>query len=288
MSDRTRVMGILNVTPDSFSDGGLVPTVDAAIARGFELVAQGADIVDVGGESTRPGATPVHPEEEQRRVIDVVRELVAGGVQVSVDTMHASTTAVVARSGVHFINDVSGGTYDPEMLTAVAESSATYIISHWRGVPDPRQQRSSYADVVTEVRDALRARTDEALAAGIDRGRIVIDPGLGFDKTGNQCWTLLARLDVLNALGYPVLIGASRKRMLVDVMQRLDERLPARRSHGTDAPRTAADRDLMTAVVSALAARSGVWGVRVHDVPATVEALAITEAWNVAWREHQA
>ncbi|QAB17024.1 dihydropteroate synthase [Leucobacter muris] len=274
MSAPTLVMGVLNVTPDSFSDGGRFAAAETAIARGRELFSQGAAIVDIGGESTRPGATPVPVDEEQRRVLPVVRALAAEGLETSIDTIHAETALAAVAAGAGSINDVSGGAHDPAMLDAAAlasaEHGARFIIGHWRGIPDPAHQRSDYADVVAEVRDALAVRAEAAIAAGVDRGRIVLDPGLGFDKTGEQCWRLLANLDQLTALGHPVLIGASRKRMIAEALAR----------SGVEADPAA--RDLATSVVTALAAGSGAWGVRVHDVAGSVQALAVAGAWEAA------
>ncbi|WP_010154658.1 dihydropteroate synthase, partial [Leucobacter chromiiresistens] len=215
---RPVVMGVLNVTPDSFSDGGAYAEHDAAIAHGVELARLGADLVDVGGESTRPGAAPVRSSDEQERVIPVIRALASRSIGVSVDTLHADTARAAVAAGARWINDVSGGLHDPEMLAAAADASrrgaAGLIIGHWRGVPDPAHLRSDYADVVSDVTRALAERASAAVAAGVDPGRIVLDPGLGFDKTGAQGWQLLAGLDEVRALGFPVLIGASRKRML--------------------------------------------------------------------------
>lgn len=266
---RTLVMGVLNVTPDSFSDGGEYLDATDALDRARELLEQGADIIDVGGESTRPGAAPVSLEEEQRRVLPVIQALAAEGVTVSVDTLHAATAAAAVAAGAHYVNDVSGGLHDSAMLDTVAKLSGEHgtrlIIGHWRGVPDPAHSRSDYGDVVSEVRDALAERAERAVAAGIDPSRIVLDPGLGFDKTAAQGWQLLAHLEQLTALGYPVLVGASRKRMLAETLGGRDE---------------TATRDLATAVVSSLVARSGAWGVRVHDVASTSAALAVTRAFE--------
>ena len=276
-------MGVLNVTPDSFSDGGKWDTAAAAIARGRELAAQGADIVDVGGESTRPGAQPVSVADELARVSEVVAALSGEGVAVSIDTIHAETARAAVEAGARFINDVSGGLHDPAMLAVAAAASRDrgvgFIAGHWRGIPDPGHERSSYSDVVVEVRNALAARASAALAVGISREHLIIDPGLGFDKTGPQCWELLGRLDELLALGLPVLVGASRKRMIADALAPLPaaaRRAPA----GADERDDWHERDLATAVVSALAARAGAWGVRVHDVPGTAQALAVTAAWG--------
>ena len=275
MTSRTCVLGVLNVTPDSFSDGGRFASVDAAIARGSALVAQGADIVDVGGESTRPGATPVVRPEELARTIPVIEALAGRGHRVSIDTLHAETAAQAVRAGARIINDVSGGTHDPAMLRVAADASqdhgVLFVIGHWRGIPDPAHLRSEYDDVVHEVREALAERAHAAVEAGVDPAHIVIDPGLGFDKTGTQGWQLLAHLKDLAETGYPVLVGASRKRMIAEAL------LPA---HDAGLPVAPEDRDLATSVVSALSALAGAWGVRVHDVPSTVQALAIASAWH--------
>ncbi len=280
---RPTVMGVLNVTPDSFSDGGSYAAHDLAIERGLELVAQGADVVDVGGESTRPGATPVSSSEEQARVLPVIRALAEAGATVSVDTLHADTAAAAVAAGARWINDVSGGLHDPAMLAVAADASrhrsVGFIIGHWRGIPDPAHLRSEYGDVVSEVADALAERVRAAIAAGVSPEHLVLDPGLGFDKTGDQGWQLLAALGELNAVGFPVLVGASRKRMLGEAITELatPRREPGEinRSH---------ERDLATAVVSALAADAGAWGVRVHDVVGTRQALAVQAAWSGARR----
>ena len=274
---RPLVLGVLNVTPDSFSDGGVYHATERAIARGHELVAQGADIVDIGGESTRPGATPVSPADEQARVLPVITALTAAGIAVSIDTIHATTAAAAVAAGARYINDVSGGLHDPAMMGVAAEASrdhgVTFIVGHWRGIPDRAHQRSDYADVVAEVRDALAQLAAAARAAGVAAEHLVLDPGLGFDKTGTDGWRLLAQLDQLTSLGYPVLVGASRKRMLAEVLAELAPQAGA-------GPHTGADpRDLATAVVSALAAGAGAWGVRVHDVSGSAQALAVAGAW---------
>lgn len=268
------IWGVLNTTPDSFSDGGHYADVEAAIARAEQLVSQGADVIDVGGESTRPGATPVPRDEELARVIPVIEQLVARGIVVSIDTIHAETAAAAVRAGATYINDVSGGLNDADMLAVAAkagrDSGALFVIGHWRGIPDTTHERSTYADVVTEVRDALEQRANEAIAAGLSRELIVLDPGLGFDKTGEQCWQILGRMNELHELGYPLLIGASRKRMLADVLATVPG--------AANAP---LDRDLATSMVSGLSARAGAWGVRVHDVAGTAQAIAVERAWRV-------
>lgn len=266
---RTLVMGVLNVTPDSFSDGGQWLDRDAAVAHGLELLDQGADLLDVGGESTRPGADEVAPEEEQARVVPVVRALVEAGATVSVDTIHAETARAAVRAGATIVNDVAGGLADPDMLTTVAELGTQYVVGHWRGNPRTMTSLADYDDVVAQVRDELAFRADDALAAGVAPDRIVLDPGLGFAKNGSQNWQILAHLDRFAELGHPVLVGASRKRFLADVVD----------------PRVAADpqaRDVATAAVSALCAREGVWAVRVHDVRATLDAVRVGTAWRAA------
>jgi dihydropteroate synthase len=262
---RMQVMGVLNVTPDSFSDGGLYEGADAAIAHARELVAQGADLIDVGGESTRPGAARVDPAEEQRRVIPVVRALAADGVRVSVDTMNSATAIAAASAGAAVINDVSGGLADPAMADSVAATGLDYVAMHWRGHSDRMADLAHYGDVVTDVRDELAARVQALIAAGVHERRIILDPGLGFAKTAQHNWQLLGRLDELIALGHPVLVGASRKRFLAPLL-------------ADAAPMT--DRDLPTAVISALSARAGAWGVRVHDVAGTRVAIDVVDAWQ--------
>lgn len=258
-----RVMGILNVTPDSFSDGGQFEHVDRAIEHGLELRNQGVDVVDVGGESTRPGAERVPPAQEQARVIPVIEALAAEGVTVSIDTMNAETALAAAKAGASIINDVSGGLADPEMYRTVAATDLLYIAMHWRGHSTEMANLAHYDDVVTDVRTELKDRLAEMMVWGINPERIVLDPGLGFAKTARHNWALLARLDELSSLGYPLLIGASRKRFLGKL-------LPA------DSPTT--DRDLATAVISTIAAQASVWGVRVHDVPSTQVALSVYTA----------
>jgi len=258
-------MGVVNVTPDSFSDGGRWFDADAAIAHGLELVADGADLVDVGGESTRPGAARVEPEEELRRVVPVIRELAARGIRVSVDTMRAATAAAAVEAGAEIINDVSAGLADAAMARIAADSGARYVAMHWRGHSDRMDELAEYRDVAVEVRDELARRVDALVAAGVAHDRLVLDPGLGFAKRGEQNWELLARLDVLAALGLPLLVGASRKRFLGAL---LPEGAPVE------------DRDLPTAVVSALSAQAGAWAVRVHDVRSTRVALDVARAWQ--------
>ncbi|MCM3501295.1 dihydropteroate synthase [Microbacterium sp. P26] len=261
----TLIMGIVNVTPDSFSDGGRYIDPDVAIAHARSLRGQGADLLDIGGESTRPGASRVAPRVEQQRVLPVVEALAAEGAWVSIDTMNASTAAAAARAGARLINDVSGGLADPEMLSAVAGTDAEIALGHWRGPSAEMYARADYADVGREVAAELAERVEAARAAGIDPARIVVDPGIGFGKRGAQNWQTLRALPHLVASGYRVLVGTSRKRFLGDAL-------------GDDAD--LARRDLATATTSVLAARDGAWAVRVHDVPTTRDALAVARAWE--------
>ncbi|TFD33786.1 dihydropteroate synthase [Cryobacterium cryoconiti] len=253
-------MGVLNVTPDSFSDGGKWASTDAAIGHALDLYAQGADLIDVGGESTRPGAGRVAPVEEASRVIPVITELARQGLTISVDTLNASTAAAAAAAGARIINDVSGGLADPLMASVAARSGLTYVAMHWRAHAKEMDDLAVYGDVVAEVRDELSARVDALAAAGLPRERVVLDPGLGFSKLPEHNWALLAHLAAFTDLGLPVMVGASRKRFLAVALP-------------TDAP--LADRDLPSAVVSVLAAQAGAWAVRVHDVAATRTALNV-------------
>ncbi|WP_082909057.1 dihydropteroate synthase [Mycolicibacterium iranicum] len=263
-------MGVVNVTDDSFSDGGLFLDRDRAIAHGVELAAQGAAIVDVGGESTRPGATRIDPEVETSRILPVVKELAQQGITVSIDTMHAAVARTALENGAHIVNDVSGGRADPDMVRVVADSGAPWILMHWRSVGTVRPHDApAYADVVGEVRDELMAGVDAAVAAGVDAAKLIIDPGLGFAKTAQHNWALLHALPEFVATGIPVLVGASRKRFLGALLAG---------PHGE--PRPPAGRETATAVVSALAALNRAWGVRVHDVRASVDALAVVAAWQ--------
>jgi dihydropteroate synthase len=259
------IMGVLNVTPDSFSDGGRWLEHDEAIAHGLDLAAEGADIVDVGGESTRPGAVRVTAEEEQRRVVPVVRELASRGIRISIDTMHATTARAAVEAGAEIINDVSAGLADADMAPVAASTGAWYVAMHWRGHSDRMNDLALYDDVVADVRDELAARVDSLVAAGVEAERIILDPGLGFAKRAEHNWALLAGLGELGRAGHPLLVGASRKRFLGAL-------LPDGASVN--------DRDLPTAVISALCAREGAWGVRVHDVASTRIALAVCRSWQ--------
>jgi dihydropteroate synthase len=271
---RCLVMGVVNVTPDSFSDGGRWYETDAAIAHGLDLIKQGADIVDVGGESTRPGARRVTQEEELRRIGPVVTELVRAGVPVSIDTMRARVAEFALDAGVRLVNDVSGGLADPEMPSLVAAAGVSYVVAHWRGHSHDMYGRAVYTDVVREVRDELSHRVEAAVAAGVDPGHIVVDPGLGFGKRQEHNWPLLASLADIGVLAegtFPVLVGASRKRFLGTLLAGPD---------GTPRP---SDRcDGATVAVTALAAAAGAWCVRVHQVPANADAVRVVAAWRGA------
>jgi dihydropteroate synthase len=265
---RCLVMGVLNVTPDSFSDGGRWLDPGVAIAHGIDLVRSGADVVDVGGESTRPGAQRIEVAEELRRVLPVIRGLTAAGVVVSVDTMRAEVAAAAVEEGAALINDVSGGLADPELLDFVADIDLPYIAMHWRGHSTVMTGLAHYDDVVGEVATELSVRLSAALAAGIDRDRIVLDPGLGFAKESAHNWALLTGLAQLQSLGQPILIGASRKRFLGELLA----------ADGiTPAPE---ERDRATDAISALAATAGVWCVRVHDVAGSAQAVRVARAWE--------
>ena len=263
-----RLMGVVNVTPDSFSDGGRWLAPEAAVAHGLELVAEGADILDIGGESTRPGATRPLVAEELGRVIPVVTELARQGATVSVDTMRAEVAAAAVAAGATVVNDVSGGLADPEMLSTVAATGATYVAMHWRAHADHMRDFAVYdgpGGVVAAVRDELAARAEAALAAGIAPERLVLDPGLGFAKRPEHNWELVRDLGPLHALGYPLLVGASRKSFLGRLLA----------SGGT--PRPVGEREHANTALTVLLAQQGVWCLRVHDVRAARDALSVVE-----------
>ena len=283
--DRTLLMGVLNVTPDSFSDGGRWADPEAAVAHARELIAQGADIIDVGGESTRPGAQRVDVDTEISRVLPVVRALLADGAGgadgtdrtgsagsaiVSVDTIHAATAEAAIDAGAHIINDVSGGLADPAMHGLIARTGVVYVCQHWRGDPETMDRLTDYpGGVVAGVEAELRERLAELDAAGVDRSQVVLDPGLGFAKTHAQSWELLAATSRLIAdLGRPLLVGSSRKRFL---------------AQAAEAEATPVQRDAVTAATTALAAAAGAWAVRVHEVPANRAAVRTASLW----KEHQ-
>jgi dihydropteroate synthase len=265
---RTRVMGVVNVTPDSFSDGGRWATPEAAIEHGRRLVADGADILDIGGESTRPGATRPLLEEELGRVVPVIEELARGGVPVSVDTMRAEVADAALAAGATVVNDVSGGLADPRILAVVAGSDAAYVAMHWRAHSEHMQDFAVYDDpggVVGTVRAELSARVDAVLAAGVDADRLVLDPGLGFAKEARHNWELLRAVDRLVELGFPLLLGASRKRFLGALLAESGQHRPL---DGRE--------DANVALTTYLALR-GIWGVRVHDVRASRDAVRVVE-----------
>ncbi|PNG98325.1 Dihydropteroate synthase 1 [Streptomyces malaysiensis] len=264
-------MGVVNVTPDSFSDGGQWFDTDLAVKHGLDLLAAGADLVDVGGESTRPGAARVDEAEELRRVIPVVRELAAAGAVISVDTMRAAVAERAVQAGARLVNDVSGGGADPAMVPMVAAAGVPFVVMHWRGESIDMNNRAVYADVVGEVVAELRTGLERAVAGGIDPERIVVDPGLGFAKNAGHDLALVAHLAALRELGRPLLVAASRKRFLGRVL-----------AGDEGSPPPARERDAATAAVSALAAREGAWAVRVHEVRASADAVRVARAIEAA------
>jgi dihydropteroate synthase len=248
------VMGILNLTPDSFADGGLHNSFNAGVARGLEMIAEGADIIDIGGESTRPGADRISAEEEQARVLPVIAELAKSGIKISIDTMRADTAEKAVQAGAVIINDVSGGLSDPEMFAAVKKLGVQYILMHWRGQSKEMNSRAIYKDVVADVISELNSQIDAALDAGIDKSKIIIDPGLGFAKDAEHNWEILRNLKHFTSVGFPILIGASRKRFL-----------------GGDNPD---EREAATIELTKTLVPQGIWGVRVHSVKPHVDAIA--------------
>jgi dihydropteroate synthase len=264
---RCVVMGVLNVTPDSFSDGGCYADHDSAVAHGLEMRAAGADYVDVGGESTRPGADRIDAAEECRRILPVIRDLAVEGVRVSVDTTRAEVAEAALDVGAVLVNDVSGGLADSGMAKLVADAGVPWVIMHWRGHSKRMYAQAHYGDVVAEVCAELTARRDDALAAGVAAEQLVLDPGLGFAKNAQHNWALLAGLDRIIGLGLPVLVGASRKTFLGRLLAGPDaEPLPPER------------RDAATLATTVLAAEAGAWGVRVHDAGASVDAVTVVTA----------
>lgn len=267
---RPLVMGVVNVTPDSFSDGGRYVEPRAAVAHGLSLLEQGADLLDVGGESTRPGATRPLVAEELARVVPVITELVAAGATVSVDTMRAEVAAAALEAGASIVNDVSGGLADPEMLPLVAARGATYVAMHWRAHADRMSAHTDYTahgGVVPGVVSELAQRVEAALAAGIAADRLVLDPGLGFAKTAEQSWEVLRGLAALDSLGHRLLVGASRKSFLGRLL-----------ADAAGEPRPVDGREAAHLAVVLHCARAGVWGVRVHDVGSSCDALSAWEA----------
>ncbi|WP_344413493.1 dihydropteroate synthase [Amycolatopsis minnesotensis] len=262
-------MGVLNVTPDSFSDGGRYLDFGDALAHARRMCARGADMIDVGGESTRPGASRVDARVELERVLPVIRELSAEGIALSVDTTRAEVAAAALDAGARVINDVSGGLADPDMAKVAAAAGVPWVLMHWRGHSKDMNALAAYRDVVRDVRAELGARVDAAMAAGVEADAIVLDPGLGFAKRAEHDWALLHGLDSLLELGFPVLVGASRKRFLGRLLSDVDGN-----------PREPDGRETATAAVSALAAAAGAWGVRVHEVGASLDAVAVASAWE--------
>jgi dihydropteroate synthase len=263
---RTLVVGVVNVTPDSFSDGGQWLDPAAAITHGLDLLAEGADIIDIGGESTRPGAIRPEVSEELRRVLPVIRELVVAGACVSIDTMRAAVAAPAIAAGARLVNDVSGGKADPGMLALVAESGVPFVCMHWRGHSDDMQSKASYADVVTEAITELRTQLDAATRVGVAPDKLIIDPGFGFAKTGEHNWQLLQRLEEFDVLERPMLAGVSRKSFLGRLLADAD-----------GSPRPATERDDATTALTAVLALRRIWGVRVHTVRASRDAIAVAQ-----------
>lgn len=260
-------MGVLNVTPDSFSDGGRYVDVDDAVKHALDTVADGADIIDVGGESTRPGAQRVEAEEEARRVVPVIERLAAHDVPVSIDTYRAAVAELALSSGACIVNDVSGGLADPDMARVVRDAGCPWILMHWRGHSDHMKELATYDDVVEDVRRELLQRIDDALIAGVDAGQLAIDPGLGFAKTGTHNWRLLAHLDAFVGIGLPVLVGASRKSFLGSLLAGPD-----------GSPRPTDGREDATTALTMYAALRGAWAVRVHEVRPSVDAALVAAA----------
>lgn len=261
--DRTLVMGVINVTPDSFSDGGQFEDSKIAISHGLAMADQGADIIDIGGESTRPGADRISEQEEIDRVLPVIESLVAEGIVVSIDTMRASVAKTAVAAGAHIINDVSGGKSDPEMLPYVATLDLPYILMHWRGPSNVMNSLTDYDDVVADVRNELLAQVHAAVAVGVDRSRIAVDPGIGFAKTVDQNWPILKHLEVLEAEGLPILMGVSRKKFLGELLAKDGE------------PREMAGREAATTAISVLMAQRKTWCVRVHDARSSRDAIEV-------------
>jgi dihydropteroate synthase len=273
-------MGVINITPDSFSDGGQFLDTKEAVKHALELVAEGANIIDLGGESTRPGALRVKLEDEQARVLPVIKELVqnaefkSSGAIISIDTMNAQTAAIAVAAGASIVNDVSGGLADEQMFAALKDLNCKFIISHWRGFSETMDSMNNYTSVAIDVAKELTERVAKAEAAGISKDRLIIDPGLGFAKDIAQNWHLVARLDELEKLGLPILVGASRKRFLAGALEPED-------AGGVSNQR----RDLATAVLTALLLQRKLWGVRVHNVSTTLDAIKVVEALAFANEE---
>lgn len=274
---RPKVMGVVNITPDSFSDGGEFLDSEAAFNHAMLLISQGASIIDLGGESTRPGALRVSPQEEQSRVLPVIEKLIAdedfqaSGAKISIDTMNAETARKAVLAGAEIVNDVSGGLADSEMFEALRDLGCLYVLSHWRGFSDSMDSLNNYQSVAEDVASELSERVQKAVAAGIAMDRLIIDPGLGFAKDMAQNWHLVARLDELEKLELPILVGASRKRFIAGALDPVN------------APEVStARRDVATAVLTALLMQRKLWGVRVHNVENTMDAIKVVEALAIA------
>jgi len=263
--DRTLVMGVLNVTPDSFSDGGRFNDPEIATNHALQMIKDGADIIDIGGESTRPGSERISVQAELDRVLPVIAALVDSGVAISIDTMRAEVAQAAVAAGACMVNDVSGGKSDPEILEYVASLSTPYILMHWRGPSNIMNTLTDYQDVVADVTNEISKQVDVAVAAGIARERIVIDPGIGFAKTVDQNWPILKHLDVLEELGLPILMGASRKKFLGELLVK------------DGVPRNSDERESATTAISTLMAVHGLWAVRVHDVKSSSDAIAVVD-----------
>ena len=263
--DRTLVMGVLNVTPDSFSDGGRFDDTEIAISHALQMIEDGADIIDIGGESTRPGSERISVQVELDRVLPVIAGLVNSGVAISIDTMRAEVARAAIETGACMINDVSGGKSDPEMLSYVSTLTVPYILMHWRGPSNIMNTLTDYNDVVADVTAEISKQVDVAVAAGIARERIAIDPGIGFAKTVDQNWPILKHLEVLEGLGLPILMGASRKKFLGELLAK------------DGVARDSDERESATTAISTLMAARGLWAVRVHDVKPTRDAIAVVD-----------
>jgi len=263
--NRTLVMGVLNVTPDSFSDGGRFNDANIATNHALQMINDGADIIDIGGESTRPGSERISVQEELDRVLPVISALADSGIAISIDTMRPEVARVAIAAGACMINDVSGGKSDPEMLEYAASLNSPYILMHWRGPSNIMNTLTDYQDVVADVTAEISQQVDVAVAAGIARERIVIDPGIGFAKTVDQNWPILKHLDVLEGLGLPILMGASRKKFLGELLAK------------DGVPRDSDERESATAAISTLMAARGLWAVRVHDVKSSSDAIAVVD-----------
>ena len=260
--ERTLVMGILNVTPDSFADGGRHFSFAAALNRAKEMIVEGVDIIDVGGESTRPGAQRVSEEEERDRVVPIITELIELGATVSIDTMRASIAAAAIAAGATYVNDVSGGLADKEMAALIANNpKIQYIAMHWRGHSKDMQSKAEYKNVVSEVKDELEERAEALIKAGVSADQIILDPGIGFAKSTEHCWEILRNIERFQLLGFPLLVGASRKRFLGELLENADPD----------------DRDFATVAITTEMARLGIWGVRTHSVRPHRDALAVVQ-----------